>query len=174
MAIDAARPLLFKIPNRPLARGLAVTVPESGMLIGYSSAPGTVAEDRPGDYGAYATAIAEMVRAPGLDLNSMLTQIRVRTHQATEGKQTPFHVTALQDTTPLVAQEEDKPSDASSTPPQRVAEADDSKPLKEVGPEKAYARTIRRDSLEAYDEYAEAYPESPYIQRIRALARARR
>jgi Caspase domain len=176
MALDAARPLPFTIPDRPLARGLAVPVPESGMLVGYSSAPGTVAEDRPGDYGPYAMAIAEMVRAPGVDLNEMFTQIRVRTHQATEGKQTPFHVTALKDTTPLVAKEdEDNPSDAGSPPPrQRVAEEDDSKPLKEVGPEKAYARTIKRDSLEGYDEYAEAYPESPYIQRIRALARARR
>ena len=55
------------------------------MLIAYASAPGTVAPDRPGDYGAYATAIAEMLRAPGTDLDTAFTHIRSRTHLTTEG-----------------------------------------------------------------------------------------
>ena len=65
------------------------------MLIAYASAPGTVAPDQPGDYGAYATAIAEMLRAPGTDLETAFTHIRSRTHLTTEGRQTPWHVSAL-------------------------------------------------------------------------------
>ena len=40
----------------------------------------------PGDYGAYATAIAEMLRAPGTDLETAFTHIRSRTHLTTEGQ----------------------------------------------------------------------------------------
>jgi uncharacterized caspase-like protein len=171
MAIDATRPLPFTIQGRRMARGLGAVEAEPTMLIGFSAAPGTLSEDRPGDYGPYAMAIAEMIRAPGLDINAVFTQIRVRTHQATEGKQTPFHVTAIQDTTPLVPAE--APSDTGQ-PPQAPRIVGDDRPLRDVGPTDAYARTIERDTLAGYDEFAKTYPNSPYTQRIRATARARR
>ena len=85
-----------------MARGLEAIDPPQGMLIAYSSAPGTVAPDRPGDYGAYATAIAEMLRAPGTDLETAFTHIRSRTHLTTEGQQTPWHVSALGEPIELV------------------------------------------------------------------------
>jgi hypothetical protein len=172
VAVDASRPLPFSIAGRPLAKGLAAVDPAATMLIAYSAAPGTVAEDRPGDYGPYATAIAEMIRAPGLDLNAVFTQIRVRTHQLTEGNQTPFHVTALQDATPLVPA--DAPSDTGSAPPVPRIVSDDKTPLEQLGPNEAYARTIERDTLQGYEEFAKTYPASPYTQRIRVTTRARR
>ena len=40
-------------------------------------------------------AIAEMLRAPGTDLDVAFTHIRSRTHLATEGQQTPWHLSAI-------------------------------------------------------------------------------
>ena len=80
MIIDAARPLPFQPQGKGLAPRLEAIDPPQGVLIAYASAPGTVAPDRPGDYGAYATAIAEMLRAPGTDLDTAFTHIRSRTH----------------------------------------------------------------------------------------------
>ena len=102
MMIDAARPLPFRPQGRGLAVGLASIEPPQGMLIAYSSAPGTVVPDRPGDYGAYATAIAEMLRAPGVDLDTAFTHIRSRTHLTTEGQQTPWHLAAISEPIELV------------------------------------------------------------------------
>jgi hypothetical protein len=90
--IDAARVLPFRPQGRAPAPGLVALEPPERMLIALSSAPGTIAPDGAGPYGAYATAIAEMLRAPGVDLDAAFTHIRSRTHAATEGRQTPWHV----------------------------------------------------------------------------------
>ena len=102
VVLDAARPLPFQIQGGQLARGLGAIESAPGMLVAFSSAPGTVAEDGPGPYGAYATAIAEMVREPGLDLDTLFARIRLRTNEATNGAQTPWEVSQLQQVVMLV------------------------------------------------------------------------
>src|SRR6266542_1644288 len=54
--LDASRPLPFTIEVAP---GLAATEASPGMLIAYSAAPGTFAQDTGAAYGAYANAMAE-------------------------------------------------------------------------------------------------------------------
>src|SRR3954462_14471679 len=66
VVLDAARPLPFQLQGQPIAPGLGAIESAPGMLVAFSSAPGTVVPDGPGPYGPYATAIAEMVREPGL------------------------------------------------------------------------------------------------------------
>ncbi len=127
--------------------GLEAIEPPQGMLIAYSSAPGTVAPDRPGDYGAYATAIAEMLRAPGIDLETAFTHIRSRTHQTTEGQQTPWHVSALGEPIELVPPEA---ATASVPPPPPIRQA---RPMREIGPDEAYALAIEMDTLEGYTAF---------------------
>ena len=92
VVLDATRPLPFQIQGGQLARGLGAIEAAPGLLVAFSSAPGTVAEDGPGPYGAYATAIAEMVREPGLDIDTLFARIRLRTNEATNGVQTPWEV----------------------------------------------------------------------------------
>src|ERR1043165_8188349 len=48
VVLDAARPLPFQIQGGQLARGLGAIESAPGMLIAFSSAPGTVAQDGPG------------------------------------------------------------------------------------------------------------------------------
>jgi uncharacterized caspase-like protein len=166
--IDAARLALFRPQGRGLAPGLEALEAPQGMLLAYSSGPGTVAPDGPGPYGAYATAIAEMLRAPGIDLNTAFTHIRSRTHLSTQGQQTPWHVANLSEPIELV------PPDAASAalpppPPPRAAQ-----PMRALGVDEGYALAIETDSLDRYVEFVDAYPDSPYSDRVWAMIRARR
>ncbi|WP_164107961.1 caspase family protein, partial [Serratia marcescens] len=67
--LDAARPNAIPQGNQPLAGGLALVDPDPNMLIAFNSAPGTVAPEGKGPYGAYAQALAEMMRDGGLPLD---------------------------------------------------------------------------------------------------------
>ena len=167
--IDAARPLPFRPQGRGLARGLVSIEPPQGMLIAYSSAPGTVAPDRPGDYGAYATAIAEMLRAPGTDLDNAFTHIRSRTHLTTEGQQTPWHLSAITEPIELVPPQAAASAAVAAPPPPRQA-----RPMREIGPDEAYALAIEMDTLDGYVGFVEAYPGHAYSERVWAMIRARR
>ena len=170
--LDATRPLPFQIQGSPLAPGLGAIATVPGMLIAFSSSPGMAAEDGPGPYGAYATAIAEMVREPGLDLDTMFARIRLRTNEATNGTQTPWNVS--QDMNPqlfLVPPAAAAPG-APAVAPAPVARAP--RPMRDVGPDEAYELAIQDDNLDGYTEYVQTYPNSPYAPRIWAIIRERR
>ena len=121
--LDAARPLPFRIQGGRLARGLSAIKSAPGMLVAFSAAPGEIAEDGPGPYGAYATAIAEMVREPGLDLDTMFARIRVRTHEATNGQQTPWEVSQLNQVVMLVPGAPSAPPSQALSAPQTAVGA---------------------------------------------------
>ncbi len=176
--LDASRPLPFTIEVAP---GLAATEASPGMLIAYSAAPGTFAQDTGAAYGAYANAMAEMLREGGLDLDTIFTQTRVRTHELTEGRQTPWHVEGL--TEPIVLVPGDG-QPAMRAPrmaaPQGIAGAvprvvlRQPRPMREVDPEEAYGLAVEMDTLPGYVEYVETYPDSPYAPRFWAVIRVRR
>jgi hypothetical protein len=170
VAIDAARRLPFPLAATGLAPGLVAVEAPQNMLIGFSAAPGQMVANGAGPYGAYATAIAEMVRAAGLDIAASFTRIRARTHQLTEGQQTPWHVSALSEAVVLVPAE----AAAVAPAPAMPAATRQRRPFREVGPEEAYAVAIERDELPVYVEFVEAYPRHPYAARIWAIIRARR
>ena len=70
--LDAARQNPFAGGNQPLAGGLALVEPMPSMAIAFNAAPGTVAPDEQGPYGAYATSLTEMIAAGGLGLDEHL------------------------------------------------------------------------------------------------------
>ena len=176
VVLDAARPLPFQIQGGRLARGLGAIESPPGMLVAFSSAPGTIAQDGQGPYGAYASAIAEMVREPGLDLDTMFAQIRVRTHQTTQGQQTPWDVSQLNSVVLLVAGT--PPAGVAPAPQQGVAapvrRRPPPRPVRDLGAEEAYGYAIEQDELPVYVEFVRAYPNSPYAPRIWAVIRERR
>ena len=102
VVLDAARPLPFQIQGGRLARGSARSKPRPACWSHSRPRRAEIAEDGPGPYGAYATAIAEMVREPGLDLDTLFARIRVRTNEATNGAQTPWEVSQLKQVVMLV------------------------------------------------------------------------
>ncbi|MEZ5788561.1 MAG: caspase family protein [Xanthobacteraceae bacterium] len=171
VAIDAARSLPFPLAGAGLPPGLIAVEAPQNFLIGFSAAPGQVAADAAGPYGPYATAIAEMVRAAGVDIAGAFTRIRARTHQLTEGRQTPWEVAALSESMVLVPAEVAAEAPAPAMP---AVATPGRRPFNEIGPEQAYVVAIERDELPVYVEFVEAYPDHPYAPRVWAIIRARR
>ena len=182
--LDATRALPFQIEGGGIAPGLGAIEAAPNLLVAFSSAPGTIAPDGQGPYGAYAMAIAEMVREPGLDIDTMFARIRLRTNETTQGAQTPWEVSQLQQVAMLV------PGQAAPPPagaPQGLIQAPQTqigapvvrrrpppRPIQEIGPEDAYAYAVEVDDLPTYVEYVRAYADSPYTPRVWAMIRARR
>src|SRR5205085_5633479 len=183
VVLDATRALPFQIQGGQLAPGLAPVESAPNMLIAFSSAPGIVAPDGPGPYGPYATAIAEMVREPGLDIDTLFARIRLRTNETTAGAQTPWEVSQMQQVVLLVpGQAAPPPAGAQGflTMPQTqvgapvVRRRAPPRPIRDIGPEEAYAYAVEQDDLPTYTEYVRFYPDSPYTPRVWAMIRARR
>jgi uncharacterized caspase-like protein len=171
VVLDAARPNTFAAEGPPLAGGLALMEPDDGMLIAFSSAPGTVAPDMPGHYGAYAQALAEMMREGGLPLSDVFDRVRLRVNDLTKGGQIPWHASRI--TAPFVFFE--RAADA----PASVAAVDQAparrtRPIREFDEKEAYIAALERDTLPAYLDFLDAYPDSVYASRVRAIVAARR
>src|SRR3981189_3485501 len=95
IVLDAARANPFSKSGPALAGGLALVEPEPGMLIAFNAAPGTVAPEGQGPYGAYAQALAEMLREGGLPLAQVFDRARLRVNDTTKGAQVPWHSTKI-------------------------------------------------------------------------------
>jgi uncharacterized caspase-like protein len=159
---DVSRKLPFALQDVRVANGLSAIDPPRRTLIAYSDAPGLVASDAAGPYGAFAAALAEMLRSPGVELGEAFARIRARTHQATQGRQTPWDVSAL--AAPLVLD-----GRRTSTPSLAALGS-----LRERRAEEAYAIAIRQDTLASYGDFLSAFPRDANAPRVRSLLRARR
>ena len=141
------------------------------MAIAFSAAPGTIGPDEPGPYGAYASALAEMIGAGGLGLDDIFARVRLRVAEQTQGGQIPWFVSQLD--VPFYMTERD----ASAPPPPNVLAYADirSKPLRDFGNvEDAYAAALELDTFEGYEQFLAAYPTSSYARRIAAMLAVRR
>src|SRR6202162_4169922 len=93
--LDAARQNPFAGGNQPLAGGLALVEPMPSMAIAFNAAPGTVAPDEQGAYGAYATSLTEMIAAGGLGLDDLFARLRLRVSDLTQGAEIPWYASQI-------------------------------------------------------------------------------
>jgi uncharacterized caspase-like protein len=163
---DMARDYTLPAGSDPIARGLALMEPPAGFLIAFSSAPNITTGDAPGPYGHYATALAETIRQPGVPVNEMFNRVRLRTHETTQGLQTPWHMANL-DTTSFMFFE---PEESASLPlPVREVRR-----IEEVPAEEAYNIAVERDTIPDYQAFLRRYPDHALARRVSALLAARR
>ena len=136
----------------------------------FNAAPGTVAPAESGSYGAYARALAEMIREGGLSPPEVFDGVRLRVNEATKGAEVPWNTSRI--SAPFVFFER-----AADTPPPALAQdgvdAMRSRPLRDLGAG-PYAAANKRDTLQGYEEFLAAYPSDPLAKRIRGLVAARR
>lgn len=169
VVLDAARQQPF-IENAQIASGLALMEPDKNMLIAFNAAPGTVAPEEEGNYGAYAQALAEMVRAGGLPLPQLFDQVRLRVNETTKGAFVPWDAQKID--TPFVFF--DRAPDAPPLPSAQDEAARAAKPIRDLGAQDAYAAALDRDTLQGYEDFLAAYPDDPMTKRVRAIVAARR
>src|SRR5262245_61956323 len=171
VVLDAARANPFAKSGPPLAGGLALVEPEPGLLIAFNAAPGTVAPEGQGPYGAYAQALAEMMREGGLPLADAFDRARLRVNDVTKGAEVPWRASKVETSLVFFERAPDAPTPAAST---EKAAALRSRPLGDLGAPEAYAAALDRDTLDGYSEFLTAYPDDPMAARVRAIAAARR
>ena len=173
VVLDAARSNPFVKSGPPLAGGLALVEPEPGLLIAFNATPGTVAPEGQGPYGAYAQALAEMMREGGLPLAGVFDRARLRVNEVTKGAEVPWHASKLTATSVLFFER------AADAPPPAVsseeAAAIRARPLRELPAQEAYAAALERDTLDGYSEFLATYPDDlmaafAQMQRDRAEA----
>ncbi|RWM13678.1 MAG: peptidase C14 caspase catalytic subunit p20 [Mesorhizobium sp.] len=171
VVLDMARPNAFPKMSQPLASGLALVDPDPNMLIAFNAAPGTVAPEGKGPYGAYAQALAEMMRDGGLSLDEIFDRTRLRVNEVTQGAEVPWDVSKID--APFVFFER-----APDAPPPKVSEAEErtnrTRAIRDFNAHDAYLAALDRDTMRGYEDYLVAYPHDPMAKRVRAIIAARR
>jgi len=157
--------------GEPLASGLALVDPPPGVAIAFNAAPGTVGPDEPGPYGAYATALTEMLAAGGLSLDDLFARVRLRVSEITSGGEVPWYASQIDG--PFVFTER-----AADAPPAAdvVSVADlRAKPMRSYSSvEDAYAAALALDTIEGYEQFLELYPSTRFSRRVAAMLAVRR
>jgi uncharacterized caspase-like protein len=169
--LDAARQNSFARGGEPLASGLALVDPGNSMAIAFNAAPGTVAADEPGPYGAYASAVTEMIAAGGLSLDDLFARVRLRVSEITAGGEVPWYAAQIDGPFFITERAADAPP-----PPNVMPFADFRSRAMRSYPsaEDAYAAALALDTIEGYGQFLEAYPASSFSPRIAAMLAVRR
>jgi uncharacterized caspase-like protein len=171
IVLDAARENPFARQGQPVASGLALVQPDPGVLIAFNAAPGTVAPaEKSGDaYGAYARALAEMIREGGAPLKDVFDQVRLRVSDSTQGAVVPWEADRVEANFVFFDRAPDAPA-----PPNAGLSTLRDRPMRELGPNEAYQAALARDTIPAYQDYLAAYPHDREARRVRAILAARR
>jgi uncharacterized caspase-like protein len=168
IVLDAARANPYAAQGSPLAPGLALVDPERGELIAFNAAPGTLAGDEEGPYGAYGKTLSGAIRQGGVDIVQAFDQTRVSVNSETQGALLPWSASKLGG--PFYVFER-----AADAPPPALSFAEtERKPISSFSAEDAYAAAIERDTLKGYREFLAAYPHSDQARRVRAILAFRR
>ena len=163
--LDAARANNYAKSGPPLAGGLALVDAEPGSLYAFNAAPGTIAPDEQGPYGAYAQALVEMMHQ-GFAVNEVFAQTRLRVNQLSGGAVVPWDVSRID--APILFFQREAGAPALQNP------ASLNRPLHDYPVQEAYAVALDRDTISGYQEFLTAYPRDPLALRVRALLAARR
>ena len=172
VVLDAARENPFAKDGPPLAGGLVLVEPDPGFLVAFNAAPGTVAPPEKADdnYGAYARALAEMIREGGVPLRDVFDQARLRVSDATKGAVVPWDADRVEANFMFF----ERSPEAPTRPPNASLSTLRDGPLGEMGVDEAYQAALEGDTISAYEEFLAAYPDSPEAKRVRAILAARR
>lgn len=170
--LDAARENPFaRAGGQPLASGLALFNPVAGVAIAFNAAPGTVGPNEPGPYGAYATALTEMIAAGGLSLDDIFARVRLRVSDLTQGAEIPWYESGLQQPFLMTELAAGAPPSPNVTPIANIR----NEPLRNFGNvDDAYAAVLALDTLGGYEQFLALYPNSPYAGRVAAMIAVRR
>jgi uncharacterized caspase-like protein len=169
--LDAARQNSFAQGDQPLASGLALVDPAPAMAIAFNAAPGTVGPEEPGPYGAYATALTEMIGYGGLSFDDLFARVRLRVSNLTQGAEIPWYVSQIGGPFYMTERAADAP------PPPDVLPVVDirNRPLRDFASvDDAYAAVLALDTIEGYEQFLQIYSYSPYSQRVAAMLAVRR
>jgi hypothetical protein len=100
--LDGCRDNPFRLrlasATRGIATGPGLTPVRAavGTLIAFATAPGEVAEDGNGAHSPFTAALLRKIATPGLELRSMMAEVRREVREATGGRQVPWEHSAME------------------------------------------------------------------------------
>lgn len=168
IVLDAARANPFPSTAAAIAGGLALYEPGPKMLLAFNAAPGTIAPQEKGPYGAYAHALAEMIRDGGRSLPEVFDRLRLRVADSTKGAIVPWNSAKLQQSLEFF----ERSADAPPRPEENATRFDE--PISKLGPKDGYTAAVRHDTVEGYGDFLALYPSDPQAKRVRAMLAVRR
>ncbi len=93
--LDACRDNPFKRSFRTGKKGLARMEAPSGTIIGYATAPGSVAADGNNRNGLFTGHLLKYMMQPGIPIEKVLKETRKKVYNETNGKQVPWDSSSL-------------------------------------------------------------------------------
>jgi len=94
--LDACRDNPFTRSFRSSAQGLASMNAPSGTLVAYATAPGSVANDGPGENGIYTGELVKVMETQGMKVEDVFKQVRSAVRETTQGRQVPWESSSLE------------------------------------------------------------------------------
>ena len=189
--LDACRNNPFTTLQKTTGRGLAIVDAPAGSIVAYSTSPGQEALDGTGTNSPYTAALVDVMKEPGLAIEQVFKNVRLKVNKVTEGRQVPWESSSLTANfafvpglNPVIAVNPPansavtlvsaggndpvriasaQPQDFSGVNRQRVAEI-----AKRPAPE-AYEIAIEENSIEAFEEFLKAYEEDERAAQIKRL-----
>ena len=93
--LDACRDNPYARSFRTLSRGLAQMNAPTSTLIAYATAPGKTASDGAGANGLYTSELLAAMRTPGLAIEDVFKQVRIKVREKSGGQQVPWEASSL-------------------------------------------------------------------------------
>jgi hypothetical protein len=115
--LDACRDNPFSRSFRSAGKGLAMVDAPRGTLLAFATAPGSVAADGNGRNGIYTRNLLTNMDQPGLSIEEVFKQVRIKVVEETNGRQTPWESSSLMGDFYF------KPAGQNTPPPVRKAQA---------------------------------------------------
>ena len=168
--LDACRNNPFENIEDKTGRGLAIVNAPAGTVVAYSTSPGTQAEDGSGTNSPFTSALVDAATEKGAALETVFQNVRLAVHKATDGRQTPWEVTAL---TEPFAFFPGKGSDKAEEPKPEKPEAVWREELRSYSPKQAYDVAVREDNVIVYQIFVSLYPEAAFARKLRLIIERR-
>jgi hypothetical protein len=146
-------------------RGLAIVDAPNGSIVGYSTAPGTEAQDGNDGHSPYTSAFLRLAREPNLPIEQLFKRVRLVVNHATDGVQTPWESSSLTGEFYFFGDTAVAARQASAHGP--VMQMASNLPMRSV--RQAYDYVLSEGSPAYYQEFIQMFPRDPLCDRIRVL-----
>jgi hypothetical protein len=133
-------------------QGLAApSIADGGMLIGFSTSPGSVAADGDGRNSPFTTALLNHIATPGLEIQQLMTRVKADVYAVTKSDQVPWHNSSLRSEVYLGGEVNAK----AASQPQPAAPAQVSTVAQE------WELVKNSNSVSVLDAFMAAHPDAP-------------
>ena len=164
VVLDACRNNPFPATD-DAGRGLAIVDAPNGSIVGYSTAPGTEAQDGNDGHSPYTSAFLRLAREPNLPIEQLFKRVRLDVNHATIGEQTPWESSSLTGEFYFFGDTAAAATQAAAHGP--VIQMASNLPMRSV--RQAYDYVLSEGSPAYYQEFIQMFPRDPLCDRIRVL-----